>query len=100
MQRESLASYARESWEPDLGNPRWWVRLLSFAGLFGGAIGLIGFISGDLLICLFDWTGLVVLGTALAAAMSLPVYAALKQGDAAPSKDDLELDRLDAAARN
>jgi len=60
---------APESWEPDLGDPRWWMRLLLFAALAGGGIGLIGFLSGDLLICLFDWTGMIVIGTGLTAGL-------------------------------
>ncbi|MBW8743600.1 MAG: LytTR family transcriptional regulator DNA-binding domain-containing protein [Sphingomonas sp.] len=58
-----------ESWEPDLGQLGWWMRLLLFAAAAGGTIGLIGFLSGDLLICLFDWTGMIVIGTGLAAGL-------------------------------
>jgi len=60
---------APESWEPDLGDLRWWMRLLLFAAVVGGGIGLIGFLSGDLLICLFDWTGMIVIGTGLSAGL-------------------------------
>lgn len=60
---------APESWEPDLRQVDWWIRLLLFAAATGGAIGLIGFVSGDLLICLFDWTGMIVIGTGLAAGL-------------------------------
>jgi len=58
-----------EAWEPALDDPRWWMRLLLFAALAGGIVGLIGFLSGDLLICLFDWTGMIVIGTGLAAGL-------------------------------
>jgi hypothetical protein len=64
-----VATRAPESWEPDFGGIGWWVRLLLFAALAGGTIGLIGFLSGDLLICLFDWTGMIVIGTALTAGL-------------------------------
>ena len=45
------------------------MRLLLFAAAAGGTIGVIGFLSGDLLICLFDWTGMIVIGTGLAAGL-------------------------------
>jgi len=64
-----VATQAPESWEPDLRQIGWWMRLLLFAAATGGAIGLIGFLSGDLLICLFDWTGMIVIGTGLAAGL-------------------------------
>ncbi len=60
---------AIEAWESDLGRPGWWMRLLLFAAFAGGSVGVIGFLSGDLLICLFDWTGMIVIGTALAAGL-------------------------------
>ncbi|HMI19519.1 MAG TPA: LytTR family DNA-binding domain-containing protein [Sphingomonas sp.] len=58
-----------EAWESDLGRPGWWMRVLLFAAFAGGSVGVIGFLSGDLLICLFDWTGMIVIGTALAAGL-------------------------------
>jgi hypothetical protein len=64
-----MAAALPESWEPDLGHPGWWMRLLLFAAFAGGAIGVIGFVSGDLLICLFDWTGMIVIGTLLTAGL-------------------------------
>lgn len=64
-----MATQAPESWEPDLGQIGWWMRLLLFAAAAGGTVGLIGFLSGDLLICLFDWTGMIVIGTGLAAGL-------------------------------
>lgn len=63
------SNVAAEAWEPELRDPRWWIRLLLFATIAGGAIGLIGFLSGDLLICLFDWTGMIVIGTGLIAGL-------------------------------
>lgn len=64
-----MSARAPESWEPDLRQIGWWMRLLLFAAIAGGTIGLIGFLSGDLLICLFDWTGMIVIGTGLAASI-------------------------------
>lgn len=64
-----MATQAPESWEPDLRQIGWWMRLLLFAAATGGAIGLVGFLSGDLLICLFDWTGMIVIGTGLTAGL-------------------------------
>ena len=63
------SSTGAEAWESDLGRPGWWTRLLLFAAFAGGSVGVIGFLSGDLLICLFDWTGMIVIGTALAAGL-------------------------------
>ena len=68
MRRNELDGIA-ESWEPDLAQLGWWMRLLLFAAAAGGTIGAIGFLSGDLLICLFDWTGMIVIGTGLAASL-------------------------------
>lgn len=62
-----MATQAPESWEPEMGRVGWWMRLALFAAIAGGTIGVIGFLSGDLLICLFDWTGMIVIGTGLAA---------------------------------
>jgi hypothetical protein len=69
MGKIRLAVGVPESWEPELGRPAWWMRLLLFAAASGGIIGLIGFLSGDLLICLFDWTAMIVIGTALVAGL-------------------------------
>ena len=68
-----MATQLPESWEPELGQIGWWMRLLLFAALGGGVIGAIGFVSGDLLICLFDWTGIIVIGTGLTAGMLPPL---------------------------
>jgi hypothetical protein len=56
-----------ESWEAGLGTPGWWARILLFGTALGAVVGLIGFVSGDLLICLFNWTAMVAVGTAMAA---------------------------------
>ena len=69
MGKIRLAVGAPESWEPELGRPGWWIRLLLFAAAAGGTIGLIGFLSGDLLICLFDWTAMIMIGTVLVAGL-------------------------------
>lgn len=56
-----------ESWEAGLGTPGWWARILLFGTALGALVGVIGFVSGDLLICLFNWTAMVAVGTAMAA---------------------------------
>ena len=56
-----------ESWEAGLGTPGWWARSLLFGTALGAVVGLIGFVSGDLLICLFNWTAMVAVGTVMAA---------------------------------
>jgi hypothetical protein len=60
-------------WEGELGKPFWWARVLAFSALAGVALGVIGFLSGELLICLFDWTVMVVGGSALAALGAPPL---------------------------
>lgn len=54
-------------WEAELGRPFWWARALGFSAVAGMGLGVIGFLSGELLICLFDWTAMVVFGAAIAA---------------------------------
>jgi DNA-binding LytR/AlgR family response regulator len=54
-------------WEAELGRPFWWARALGFSAIAGLTLGVIGFLSGELLICLFDWTAMVVFGAAIAA---------------------------------
>lgn len=53
-------------WEAELGRPFWWARALGFSAVAGLILGVIGFLSGELLICLFDWTVMVVFGAAIA----------------------------------
>lgn len=53
-------------WEAELGRPFWWARALLFSAVAGVTLGVIGFLSGELLICLFDWTAMVVFGAAIA----------------------------------
>jgi LytTr DNA-binding domain len=53
-------------WDAELGRPFWWARALGFSAVAGLILGVIGFLSGELLICLFDWTVMVVFGAAIA----------------------------------
>src|SRR5262249_18311783 len=61
------------NWEAELGRPFWWARAILFAAIAGLALGVIGFIDGDLLICIFDWTAMVVGGSAIAALAGPPL---------------------------
>lgn len=60
-------------WEAELGQPFWWARALGFSAIAGLTLGVIGFLSGELLICLFDWTVMVVFGAAIAALAGPPL---------------------------
>jgi hypothetical protein len=60
-------------WEAELGRPFWWVRAILFAAVAGLTLGVIGFLDGDLLICIFDWTAMVVGGAAIAALAGPPL---------------------------
>jgi hypothetical protein len=63
-------------WEAELGRPFWWLRALGFSAIAGVTLGVIGFLSGELLICLFDWTVMVVFGAAIAAFGGPPLVRA------------------------
>lgn len=72
-------------WEAELGRPFWWARALGFSAVAGLTLGVIGFLSGELLVCLFDWTAMVVFGAAIAALGAPPlVRLGRRLGLAAP----------------
>ncbi|WP_116089888.1 LytTR family DNA-binding domain-containing protein [Sphingomonas crusticola] len=56
-------------WDDELGQPGWWIRVMLFATVAGGIVGVIGFLDDTLLICLFNWTGMIVVGTTVAASL-------------------------------
>ena len=75
-------------WEAGIGSAGGWLRLLAFGAIAGGVVGFLGYLGGDLLICLFNWTGMMVIGAGLAGlivpplvrmqrARGVPVLAAL-----------------------
>jgi len=71
-------SAPREAWETGVGQPLWWLRLLGLSALAGGVLGLIGFLNDELLICLFDWLGMIIVGGGLAGLMVPPAMRALR----------------------
>jgi len=62
-----------ELWEAGIGTPGGWLRLLAFGAVAGGVVGFLGYLGGDLLICLFNWTGMMVIGAGLAGLIVPPV---------------------------
>lgn len=71
-------SAPREAWEAEVGQPLWWLRLLGVSAVAGGVLGLIGFLSDELLICLFDWLGMIIVGGGLAGVLVPPAVRALR----------------------
>lgn len=67
-----------ELWEAGIGTPGGWLRLLSFGAVAGGVVGFLGYLGGDLLICLFNWTGMMVIGAGLAGLIVPPVVRMLR----------------------
>lgn len=62
-----------EFWEAGIGTAGGWLRLLAFGAIAGGVVGFLGYLGGDLLICLFNWTGMMVIGAGLAGLIVPPV---------------------------
>ena len=67
-----------ELWEAGIGTPGGWLRLLAFGAVAGGVVGFLGYLGGDLLICLFNWTGMMVIGAGLAGLIVPPVVRMLR----------------------
>jgi hypothetical protein len=67
-----------ELWEAGIGTPGGWLRLLAFGAVAGGVVGFLGYLGGDLLICLFNWTGMMVIGAGLAGLIVPPVVRTLR----------------------
>jgi hypothetical protein len=59
-----------ESWNGELGGPRWWARALSFAAVVGALLGVAGpfgsFLNDRVLVRVLYWGGTIVAGTAIA----------------------------------
>jgi hypothetical protein len=67
-----------EHWEVGIGTPGGWLRLLAFGAIAGGVVGFLGYLGGDLLICLFNWTGMMVIGAGLAGLIVPPIVRMLR----------------------
>jgi hypothetical protein len=65
-----------EPWEIGAGRTRAWARLIGLSALTGAVLGVIGFLNGDLLICIFDWLCLIV-GGAVVAGLLVPALVKL-----------------------
>jgi hypothetical protein len=68
-------------WEAGIGSAGGWLRLLAFGAVAGGVVGFLGYLGGDLLICLFNWTGMMVIGAGLAGLIVPPVVRMLRARD-------------------
>ncbi|HEX7848920.1 MAG TPA: LytTR family DNA-binding domain-containing protein [Sphingomonas sp.] len=67
-----------ELWDAGIGTFGGWLRLLAFGAIAGGVVGFLGYLGGDLLICLFNWTGMMVIGAGLAGLIVPPVVRMLR----------------------
>lgn len=65
-------------WEAGIGTAGGWLRLLAFGAVAGGVVGFLGYLGGDLLICLFNWTGMMVIGAGLAGLIVPPMVRLLR----------------------
>jgi hypothetical protein len=65
-----IAAMRVETWNGELGGPRWWARALTFAALVGALLGVAGpfgsFLNAGVLIRVLYWAGTIVAGTAIA----------------------------------
>ncbi|WP_296617036.1 LytTR family DNA-binding domain-containing protein [Sphingomonas sp.] len=68
-------------WEAGIGSAGGWLRLLAFGAVAGGVVGFLGYLGGDLLICLFNWTGMMVIGAGLAGLIVPPAVRMLRARD-------------------
>ena len=75
-----------ELWDAGIGTFGGWLRLLAFGAAAGGVVGFLGYLGGDLLICLFNWTGMMVIGAGLAGLIVPPIIKQLRvRGIPAPA---------------
>ena len=58
-----------EGWNGQVGGAGWWARALSFAGVLGAVLGIVGpfgsYMNGDVLTRIADWAGMTLAGTAI-----------------------------------
>ena len=59
-----------EGWNGQVGGAGWWARALSFAGVLGLLLGIVGpfgsYLNGDVLTRIADWVGMTLVGTVIA----------------------------------
>lgn len=64
-----------EGWSEEIGGPRWWARLLSFAAIAGALMGIFGpfgsYLNGSLLVLVLHWTLMSMFG-ALVCGLTVP----------------------------
>ena len=76
-----------ESWNGKIGGPGWWARALSFAGMLGLLLGIVGpfgsYLNGDVLIRIADWTGMMLVGTVIAG-LVVPLVVRVSSGFGLP----------------
>ena len=55
-----------EGWSEEIGGPRWWARLLSFAAIAGALMGALGpfgsYLNGSFLVLVLHWTFMSMFG--------------------------------------
>jgi len=64
-----------EGWSEEIGGPRWWARLLSFAAIAGALMGIFGpfgsYLNGNLLVLVLHWTLMSMFG-AIVCGLTVP----------------------------
>ena len=64
-----------EGWNGEIGGPRWWARLLTFAAFAGAMMGIFGpfgsYLNGSFLVLVLHWTFMSMFG-AIVCGLTLP----------------------------